>query len=540
MFSKKYPYYPFYEHQKLNTFQELLDYCCKKYNNNTVFSFHQNGELIKKSFNDFREDATQLAAYYRKHYQNKHIAICGENSYNWIINFMAIVLSGNVCVAIEKDADKKLLSTLLKTGTVDTLVYSQSYLSFADELKIKKMPLEESVQKIEEGKALLAAKAATGATTTTTTIANAAIVTNAPAVIFFTSGTTGANKAVTLSQKNILSDLYGASSIYIPNGSTVSVLPFHHSFGLVTAILMPAYYGCETYLVSSLKRFPEAMKLIHPETIFLVPAFVEAFYRQIWRKARAAKKDRALKLALGASSGLKHLGLDFRRKIASSILDEFGGELKHVICGGAYLDPFYVKWFRKIDIDILNGYGITECSPVLSVNRNHYYKDGTVGVPCRDVEIKIIDGEICAKGDVVMLGYYENGKLTPQKGYFHTGDLGFVDQDGFIHITGRLKNTIILNNGENVNPEPIEAELLQDKAVREAVVYPENGEIVAMIYPEEDRIGDEDYFEKLRNRYNRNKPKNRELTRIHLRKTEFIKNSSQKILRSRVTEENPS
>ena len=533
MFSKKYPYYPFYEHQKLHSFQEFLDYCCKKYNNSPVFSFHQDGELIKKSFIDFKNDVTELAAYYRQHYQNKHIAVCGENSYNWIINFMAIVLSGNVCVAIEKDADKKLLNTLLKTGKVDTLIYSQSYLNFADELSIEKAPLEESAEKIEQGKVLLAKKVAPVATQVES-------ISNAPAVIFFTSGTTGANKAVVLSQNNILSDVYGASSIYIPDGSTVSVLPFHHSFGLVTAILMPVYYGCETYLVSSLKRFPEAMKLIHPETIFLVPAFVEAFYRQIWRKARAAKKDRALKLALGASSGLKHIGLDFRRKIASSILDEFGGELKHVICGGAYLDPFYVKWFRKIGIDILNGYGITECSPVLSVNRNHYYKDGTIGVPCRDVEIKIIDGEICAKGDVVMLGYYENGKLTPQKGYFHTGDLGFVDQDGFIHITGRLKNTIILSNGENVNPEPIEAELLQDKAVREVVVYPENGEIVAMIYPEEDRIGDEDYFEKLRNRYNRDKPKNRELTRIRLRKTEFIKNSSQKILRSRVTEENPS
>ena len=243
-------------------------------------------------------------------------------------------------------------------------------------------------------------------------------------------------------------------------------------------------------------------------------------------------------MILAISRNLKHVGLDVRRVVAKSVLQEFGGELRHVISGGAYLDPIYVKWFRTIGIDILNGYGITECSPVLSVNRNKYYKDGSVGIPCRGVDVKIIDGEICAKGDNVMLGYYEKGKINPQEGYFHTGDLGRINRDGFIFITGRIKNTIILSNGENVSPETIESDFMKFKGVREVVAYSKNDEICVMIFPEEDRIGDKIYFESLRRRYNYSRPRNRKVARVSLRTTEFIKNSSQKIIRSKIMEEN--
>ena len=515
--------YPYYKHKKLKNLYELLDLGCTKYKNRIVFSFHKNDQLIRKTFIEFAEDVHNLSNFFYKNYHNKHIAVCGENSYNWIVTFMAIVVSGNVCVPIDKDVDSKLLQKLLKSADVDTLFYSERYLPFVKDLKFKTQSLEDTERKIKLGKKYKN---------------NHTPIENAPAVIFFTSGTTGSNKGVALSEKNITADIYGASSLYMPAGSTVSVLPLHHSFGLVTAILMPAYYGHETYICSSLKRFTEAMKLIHPETIFLVPAFVEAFYRQIWRKARNEHKDKLLKVALGVSTNLKHVGVDLRRGFAKSILHEFGGELKHIICGGAYLDPVYVKWFRKIGIDILNGYGITECSPVLSVNRNNYYKDGSIGVPCRDVDIKIIDGEICAKGDLVMLGYYENSEIIPQEGYFHTGDLGYFDKDGFLFITGRIKNTIILSNGENISPESIESDLMKYKGVREVVAYTENDEIVVMVYPEEDRIGDRIYFESVRRRYNYSKPRNRKIARINLRTTEFIKNSSQKIIRSKIMEEN--
>ncbi|MBR3263827.1 AMP-binding protein [Candidatus Saccharibacteria bacterium] len=515
--------YPYYRHKKVKDFAEFLSLVEKKYGKRTAFSWHEGENLIKKSYAEFASEVRDLAGYFNKNYREKHLAICGENTYNWFVTFMAVVVSGNVAVPVDKDCDKELLLKLLKLADCDTLFYSEKYLPFAGDIKFKVQKLEDTPRKINLGKKYKNTHKP---------------VADAPAAIFFTSGTTGAHKCVVLSEKNITADIYGASSIYQPNGATVSILPFHHSFGLVTAIMMPAYYGCETYICSSLKRFTDAMKLVKPETVFLVPAFVEAFYRQIWRKARTEHKDKALKTILTIAKNLKHVGVDVRRIVAKSILKEFGGELRHVICGGAYLDPTYVKWFRTIGIDILNGYGITECSPVLSVNRNKYYKDGSVGVACRGVDVKILDGEICAKGDNVMLGYFENGKIVPQEGYFHTGDLGRISKDGFIFITGRIKNTIILSNGENVSPETIESEFMKFKGVREVVAYDENDEICLMIFPEEDRIGDKIYFETLRRRYNYSKPRNRKVARISLRTTEFIKNSSQKIIRSKIMEEN--
>lgn len=515
--------YPYYRHTKVTTFKEFLNLLNKKYSKKVAFSYHSGEMLVHKTFAEFISDVENLSNFFNKNYRNKHLAICGENSYDWFVTFMAIIISGNIAVPIDKDCDEDLLLKLLKSADCDTLFYSEKYLPTAGNLKFKTQKLSDTERKINLGKKYH-----------NTHTANP----DAPAVIFFTSGTTGAHKCVTLSERNITADIYGASSIYQPGDATVSILPFHHSFGLVTAIMMPAYYGCETYICSSLKRFTDAMKLIKPETVFLVPAFVEAFYRQIWRKARTEHKDKALKMVITISKNLKHVGLDVRRIVAKSVLEEFGGELRHIICGGAYLDPVYVKWFRNIGIDILNGYGITECSPVLSVNRNKYYKDGSVGVPCRGVEVKIIDGEICARGDNVMLGYYENGKIAEQKGFFHTGDLGRINKDGFIFITGRIKNTIILSNGENISPETIESEFMKFKGVREAVAYSDGDEIHLMVYPEEDRIGDKIYFESLRRRYNYSKPKNRRISYINLRTTEFIKNSSQKIIRSKIMEEN--
>ena len=520
MFQKNYPYY---EHPKLKNLSEYMDYISTKYNTKVAFSYHKDGELIRKSFLDFTADVKNLSNFFYKKYRGKHIGIAGENSYNWLVTFMALILSGNVAVPIDKDADEDLLKRLIKTGDVDVLYYSENYLPFVKKIHVKSETLETISEKVEEGKNYNNEHAPKD---------------NTPAAIFFTSGTTGANKGVVLSEKNMTADIYGASSLYMPYGATVSILPFHHSFGLVTAILMPAYYGVETYICSSLKRFVEATQLIHPDTLFLVPAFVEGFYRQIWRTARKSHKETLLKAMLGISGNLNRVGLDFRRTFARSILREFGGDLKHIICGGAYLDPTYVKWFRKLGIDVLNGYGITECSPVLSVNRNKYYRDGSIGQPCRDVEVKIIDGEICAHGDVVMLGYYEKGKITPPGKYFHTGDLGRIDKDGFIFITGRIKNTIILSNGENVSPEVIEADLLKNKGVREVVVYADGNMIKAMVYPEENRIGDKTYFETIRRRYNYNKPDSRKLAEINLRTTEFIKNNTKKIIRSKIMEEN--
>lgn len=517
--------YDYYNVPKINNLTDLIELRYKSNPNDIAFSYTKNNEIIKKTFNDVYNDINNLKQYFYKLYKNKHIALVGNNSYEWIITFLAIILSDNVVVVLDKDLDSDGIKNLLKISDTSVLYYSHSYLPFIKDMNIKSFKLEETLDYIETGKKY-----------------NVKIETdeNRCAAIFFTSGTTGPNKGVMLSEKNIASNIYGASSLFELSGSTVSVLPFHHAFGFITAILKPFYYGKETYINNSLKNIMKDFAIVKPETIFVVPAFIETFYKQIWRNVRKIKSERKLKCAFKLSNVLLKIGIDKRRTLFKSIHDSFGGNLKYIICGGAYLNPMYVKWFRSIGIEILNGYGITECSPVVSVNRNHYYKDGSIGQKCREFDVKIIDGEICVKAESVMLGYYNEKKETESvliDNYFHTGDLGYIDEEGFIFITGRKKNIIILSNGENISPEVIEEELLKDKGVSEVVVAEKNNMLVAYIYPNEEYMNDLDYFNNLIYKYNINKPKNHQISLVELRDTEFIKNSNRKILRNKIEEE---
>jgi len=517
--------YDYYENPKINNLFELLTIEATNYPNDVAFSYKKDNEIIKKTYREVYDDVINLSSYFNKNYKNKHIALIGENSYNWIITFLSIILSGNVCVVIDKDLNENDITNLLKISDSKIIYYSEYYLPFIKNMKYKTFPIDEINVYIEMSKDFQN---------------KYTINDNKDAAIFFTSGTTGANKAVILSQKNIAADIYAASALFKLDGPVVSFLPYHHAFGLITGVLKPFYYHKEIFISKSLKYLVNDFKESKPETIFAVPAFVEMFYKQIWKKARLKHKDKILKQSIKVSNGLLKMNIDIRKKIFKDILNEFGGNLKYIICGGAYLEKKYVKWFRSIGIEILNGYGITECSPVVSVNRNYHYKDGSVGRICRGVDVKFIDNEICVGGDIVMKGYYKDKKATNEviiDDYFHTGDLGYIDKNGFLFITGRKKNIIILSNGENISPEIVESEILKDKAINEVVVCEESNKLIAYIYPTDDYLGDQEYFDNLIYNYNKNRPKNHQIALAKLRTEEFIKNNNGKILRDKVREE---
>lgn len=235
------------------------------------------------------------------------------------------------------------------------------------------------------------------------------------------------------------------------------------------------------------------------------------------------------------SGFLRCFGIDMRRKLFASIRQIFGGELEYIISGGAGIAEEYVKEFRSWGIEILNGYGTTECSPCAAVNRNEYHRDGTVGLTVPGTEVKIAeDGEVWIRGGHVMLGYYKDQEATDEvlkDGWYATGDLGYLDKNGFLTLTGRKKNLIILSNGENVSPEELEQDFLKDTAVREVMVYEEKGIITAEIYPEEEYRGKEEYFQHLMRQINHRKPSYKQVGRIKLRDEEFLKNTSKKIIR---------
>ena len=517
--------YPFYEHTYINNLKELIELRYKETPNDIAFSYNVDNEKVSKTYKEFYEEANSLANYYYKNYKKEHIGIIGENSYDWLLHFFGIILSGNIAVIFDKDCGEELFKTLMKKTDTKVIVYNPEYVDYISKLKYKTLELHSVDKYIKDGKKY----------------DNKHVIDNCSlACIFFTSGTTGANKGVMLSNENMAFDIYSLSSIFRPDGNVLAVLPFHHTFGLITAVLKPFYYGVEIFINSSLKYVLKDLKNEHPDTLFVVPTFVETFYKQIWKTARSTKKDKLLKASVNVSNGLNKVGIDLRKQLFKSVTDSFGGNLHWIICGGAYLDVKYVKWFRSIGIEILNGYGITECSPVISVNRNEFYRDGSVGHVGRDQDVKIIDDEICVKGKNVMLGYYNDKKATDEvivDGYFHTGDLGRLDENDFIYITGRKKNLIILSNGENVSPEEIEASLMKDEAVVECVVFDKDNKIIASIYPSDEYMGDQEYFDNLIYKYNEDKPKNRQIALVLLRTEEFIKNNNKKILRNKVLEE---
>lgn len=514
--------YDYYKHSLLSSFSELLSLNYKKNPDKIAFTFKKEKELINKTYKDFYKDVSNVTNYLTNEFNNEHIAIIGENSYNYVVLFFSIVISNNIAVLIDKDLDEETIKKLLKQSDTKVLYYSENYCDLKNVinkyksyeinnlLNIPKLKKKETKKKNEES------------------------------VLFFTSGTTGANKCVMLSEENILSDIYGACSIFKPNGDVFSCLPFHHAFGLITSILKPFYYNETIFINNSLKNILTDLKLSKPNTMFVVPTFIETFYKQIWKNAKKEKRIHILKSMIKTSNMLLKIGIDLRKQLFKSIHNSFGGNIEYIICGGAYLDQKYITFFRSIGINILNGYGITECSPVVAVNRNNYYRDGSVGQIVRGAEVKIEDNEILVKGKLVMLGFYKDKKATNEvlkDGYFHTGDFGYLDKDNFLFITGRKKNLIILSNGENISPELIEEELAHDEGVNEVIVYENNNKLLAEIYPQEEYLGNETYFDNLIYKYNSKVPKNHQIALVTLRNNEFPKNSNKKILRNKFMEE---
>lgn len=518
--------YAYYEHKKLKSFKELLELNYKKNEEAIAFIFkNTKKENINKTYGDFHHDVTIMSNYFSNNYKGKHIALIGENSYNYLVLFFSIIISQNIAVVIDKDLDEQKINELLKKSDSKIIYYSPDYTDIDNiTKKYKSFSINDIEETINENKYEFKDNK----------------IKNKERVIFFTSGTTGSSKGVMLSEKNILSDIYGACSLFKPNGLVFSCLPFHHAFGLITSVLKPFYYGVPVFLNHSLKNVVPEMKEAKPNTMFVVPVFIENFYKQIWKNARSTKKDKILKAMINVSNSLLKIGIDLRKYFFKSIHESFGGNLEYIICGGAFLDKKYVKWFRSIGIEILNGYGITECSPVLAVNRNEYYKDGSVGQIVRNADIKIENNEIIVKGDIVMLGYYKDERATKevmQNGYFNTGDFGYLDKDNFLFITGRKKNLIILSNGENISPEAIEEKLSKDKGVCEVIVYEKDNKLIASIYPNKEYFGNISYFNGLIYKYNSKVPKNHQIALVTLRNEEFPKNNNRKILRNKVMEE---
>ena len=528
------------------TLRELIEYKAIHRPNDIAFQYLKGRqEVITHTYGEFYRQVTYLGTYMLKRgIRGRKIALVGENSYQWLLCFFAIISSGNIAVLVSKDATPAEASTLIFQSQADVVVTSAKY-TYEQELLEQKLlkskycfsmrDLDDWMEKgrrfYEKGRGLYE---------------KVELDPDQMCVIFFTSGTSGTSKGVMLSQSNILANVNDAAQVYQPEGPTLAILPFTHAFGLNTGVLLIIHYGYPVFISNGLPSFMREMTIAKPNILFLVPLFIETFSNTIWRTAEKQGQSKTLRMAMTASNALMKVGVDKRQKFFSSILEKFGGNLKYIICGGAALDPRYIKEFRTMGIDLMQGYGITECSPIISVNTSldgFRAPDDSVGWTFPSVELKIDDpdstgrGEILVKGPGVMLGYYNDPHSTAdafRDGWFCTGDLGRINKDGSLTITGRKKNLIILSNGENVSPEEIEYMLGQIPEIAEVVVYPEGNLMVAEIFPTENDLCDNDLKAVIQERindYNASQPSHKRINKVKIRKSEFEKTTTMKIKR---------
>ena len=560
--------YPLYETTHFRDTREMTENVAARYPDRYAITYRKHpsdAEPLHLTFAECRNMVRDLGtAFVDMGMRDRTVAIIGEASPEWILSYFALMSVGAVTVPIDKELPAADMISIMNTAECAFLVYSPKIEKKLDAIREAVPTLTFFVEMGDETPAegsvsidTIRKKGAELYAAGDNAYYDYEIDVDRLASIVFTSGTTGKGKGVMLSMRNICSDMEQGMYNFQITYKTMCLLPPHHTFGSTVNFIGHFAQGCELYISSGLKYIMKELGEFQPTHLVLVPLFVETFYKRITATAEKTGKLGLLKKIIKVSNGLRKIGIDLRRVLFKSVTKNFGGKLEMIICGGAALNQDIIDFFEDIGITILNGYGITECAPLISCNRNEYRKNASVGLPIIGGHVRIIDpdengeGEIAYKGPNVMLGYYKNEEATREvidaDGYFHTGDYGKVETEGndqWIYITGRLKNLIIFSNGKNVYPEELETDIQGVYGVNEVVVYagesksdPSKEVIVAEIYPDADALklhnveDAQTYFENAVKEINQKNVSYKTIGKVKLRDVEFPKNTSRKITR---------
>ena len=553
---------PIHEKKEYLNIREAVEDMGKIYSGRVAYSYRikpNDKEIQKKTYDQLRDDVRALATeFIARGVPGKHVALVGKLSYHWILVYYATLASGGVLVPLDKE--------WLAKDLADTGAKAEVSFIFCDGDVIEK---GRAIAEAVGTNALIAMEYGEGTVDELVELGrvkfnensepyfNAPIDTESMSLLVFTSGTTGKGKGVMLSQKNILSDIADPLQYIDFTFKSVGVLPPHHTFGSTVNILGHNCIGCEVYLSSGLRYVQKELKEQTPGHMVLVPLYLETFYRKIMANIKDQGKEKLIARMIKISNLLRKIGIDLRRKLFKAVLAAFGGEVRMVVCGGAPINQEILSFFDGVGIEILNGYGITECAPIIAVNHSHDVIPGSVGPALSVNEVKIHEpnedgeGEIWAKGSNVMLGYYKDEEATKdaitEDGYFRTGDYGKLGKKGEIYITGRKKNLIILSNGKNVYPEEIESEFIAVPGVIDIVVYEGQSKrglmyntIVAEVFPDKDYIEKNNvtdihaHLKKYVDEYNLTAVPYKKIGILKVRTEEFPKNTLRKIMRFKI------
>lgn len=533
--------YPLNKVTHYNRYRDYIEGLAQQYQDKPAISwFTRKSEEKGVSFAQLRDDVRYLQEMMIHHnLAGKHIAIVGENSYEWLVTFFAITYCGAVAVCIDIEQPEDTILQMLTAADVDTIFLSSAYLDICSKYtsREKLITFSDIQNWIEKG----------AATWKDNKELDEQVTPEQTAVIVFTSGTTNYSKAVMLSQRAMLTNAFDEMS-YITVGNRVfTSLPFYHTYGLTCSVIAILLSGNHLYINGNMKMVMRDIQLAKPHTLLTVPLMLETIHNKMWLNVKECGKTEELRKMLRLRKIASALGFKRCQKALEEMREKYFGSIRMIISGGAHMNIEIMEEFLYMGITMLQGYGITECSPLVSVNRNYANKLGSVGLVIPHCEVKIEDGEILARGSNIMTGYYKEPELTKEAmkdGWFCTGDLGYLDKDGYLYITGRKKNLIVFKNGKKVSPEKLEEKLKKIPLVKDVVVYGvENGtfadnvQLAASIYPNQEKIEGMTSYEILENlqaevdKINNDLPMYQQIKMINIREQEFSKTSIQKIKR---------
>ncbi len=483
-----------YEVEEVKDFKELVNRAYRKYPQNTAYKYkiknNNEVEYVSKTYSEFKEDIEALSTkLLDMGLAKKKVAVIGNNRYEWCTTYLAVTTGGMIIVPLDKALPENELQSLILRSKAEAIICEPKYIDAVSNLQnsnLKYIISMENVDKenvllyndlLNQGKELIKQG--------NSVYEQVKIDPDAVSILLFTSGTTNISKGVLLSQHNICSNitsLAGYLKLY-PTDTLLSFLPIHHTFECTITFLFGIYNGVTVAFCDGLKYIQKNMNEYHVSVFVAVPLVLENIHKKVWKGIEEQGKKGLMKTMVVITKLLSKIKIDIRKKVFKPIIDNFGGKLRIVLVGSAPLDKKIIKGFNNFGVDLIQGYGLTETSPVVTAETDKEKRPGSIGLPLPNLEVKIENpdekgvGEIIVKGPSVMLGYYENEEATNKcmkDGWFYTGDYGYLDKDNFLYICGRKNDVIVLKNGKNVYPQELELLINQIPAVEESMVFARN------------------------------------------------------------------
>lgn len=482
-----------YEPMKIENLKDMLKKSGELYGNRPAFKYKTDkpGEFRIITHKEFRKDIDYLGtALINLGLKYKRIAVISENRYEWCMAYLAIACGTGIVVPLDKSLPENEIKSLIERSNVEAIFYSKKYDDIMKRIKEGKtgklkyfisMDLEENENDIysqkelvEKGKSLLI--------NGNTKFIDAEIDSENMGIMLFTSGTTAVSKVVALSHKNICANIIDIASVIniTENDVLLSFLPLHHAFECTVGFLHIIYKGACIAFCEGIRHIADNIREYQITAMISVPILFENMYKKLMKSIEKKGKLKTVQRGIKASNALLKVHIDIRKKLFKEIHENLGGKVRLFVNGAAGLDPEIEKGFNELGLKIVQGYGLTETSPVIAAGNDLYSKIGSVGKVFPSLEVKIDNpnnegiGEIIVKGPSVMLEYYGNEEATREtlkNGWFYTGDLGYFDSENYLYITGRKKNVIVLKNGKNIYPEELENLVNKIDGVKESIVY---------------------------------------------------------------------